>query len=62
MLLGATDAAGLKKEFPADLLQKVHIHNYEFIMRVALPSCSIAARRHVDQVTIVVDLDGLGLW
>jgi hypothetical protein len=60
--LGMTDTAALKKEFSETLLRKFHVQTQEFIMRVVLPACSLAANTHVDQVTTVVDLEGMGLW
>ncbi len=60
--IGSTDVSALKKEFPEAALRRFHVQTYEFIMRVALPACSLAAGRHVDQVTTIVDLEGMGLW
>lgn len=60
--MGDMDLNAVTAEFPEIILQRFHIQMYEFIMRVALPACSLAAGRHVDQVTNVFDLKGLGLW
>ncbi|GAX82292.1 hypothetical protein CEUSTIGMA_g9721.t1 [Chlamydomonas eustigma] len=60
--IGATDVIALKNEFPEALLKRKHVQTYEHIMRVVLPACSAIAGRLIDQVTTVVDLEGMGLW
>ncbi|KAG1677233.1 hypothetical protein FOA52_013432 [Chlamydomonas sp. UWO 241] len=60
--LGTTNVAGLKKEFPDALLQELHVQTQEFVMRVALPACSLAGGIHVDQITMIVDLEGMGMF
>eukprot|EP00955_Chlamydomonas_euryale_P062171 358302-Chlamydomonas_euryale.AAC.7 len=59
--LGATDIGALRMEFPDVLMQQLHVQLYEFVLRIALPACSLAAGRHIDQVTTVVDLEGMGM-
>ncbi len=31
-------------------------------MRIVLPACSRLAGRYIDQITTIVDVEGLGLW
>lgn len=37
----------------------MHAQLYEFILRVALPACSVVAGCRVDRVTTIYDLDGI---
>ena len=38
------------------------LQTYERVMRMAFPAASTAAGRHIDQVSIIIDLDGMGLF
>eukprot|EP00798_Chlamydomonas_sp_ICE-L_P016166 gene16166-22327_t len=55
--LGQTNASALRSEFDADLLKRFHIQTYEFIMRVALPSCSKMVGRRLTQSIYEFDAD-----
>jgi hypothetical protein len=59
--IGKIHAHGVMEVTTLDRYLKYHVQEFEKLLNLKFPACSVAANRHIDTTTTILDVAGVGL-
>lgn len=59
--IGKVDAAQLLEVTTLERYLKYHVLEFEKLLNIKFPACSLAVKRHIDSTTTILDVAGVGM-
>lgn len=57
--IGKVDSVQLMEITTVERYLKYHVMEFEKLLKLKFPACSIAAKHHIDSTTTILDVDGV---